>query len=520
MNISLNISKFGPQLLTALRNLKDFIHQYNCKKEIFNLNERHDTTDLTTNKNFFKDVRARSNACYKCGEMGHFQRDCKYNGDKPMDGQQEQEGSFDSYNPVVGKCMTNLVATTPITSKAMKSLYAKLNRQIDLKRTYRLRYKDLQAVVATTTDTSMTVLQPVTVTSSKATSNPQITKTMPAGQNKKALDKGKAKPLGKIKNYVAKSTPNVVTTAGPSANFQSHLRDKAKLTAVLIQEIMEELQVIEEESSKEEQDSEATQESDLEQEDSDNLLTDSEQWLCKRQESPSCTSESNVIDKEFDKNEITEMKMSNIDISHTEEVIIGTEQGTTFPTKIGTSMCNALIDTGATRSCISEKYYQNLPSTKIHHLRNISVRSATGSNLTPLGLINCSFELGRIRFNSDLIVCRNLTRPLILGRDFLIQNHITVWYADDGKCILDYQQHELLASIDVEDKPLHNMAHSVTLPGRSLAIVCIYNNLDPDQSGYIYEIEPSHNLYEKYPNLCVTPMIHNVDVHKTEMYPW
>ena len=47
-----------------------------------------------------------------------------------------------------------------------------------------------------------------------------------------------------------------------------------------------------------------------------------------------------------------------------EEVIIGTEQGTTFPTKICTSMCNALIDTGATRSCISEKYYQNLPSTK------------------------------------------------------------------------------------------------------------------------------------------------------------
>ena len=144
---------------------------------------------------------------------------------------------------------------------------------------------------------------------------------------------------------------------------------------------------------------------------------------------------------------------------------------------------------------------------------------ATGSHLTPLGMINCSFELGKIRFNSDLIVCRNLTRPLILGRDFLIQNHITLQYADDGKCILDYQQHELVASIGVEDKPQLDMAHSVTLPGRTLAIVCVYNNLNPDQSGYIYEIEPSHNLYEKYPNLCVIPMIHNVDVHKTENVP-
>ena len=106
------------------------------------------------------------------------------------------------------------------------------------------------------------------------------------------------------------------------------------------------------------------------------------------------------------------------------------------------------------------------------------------------------FELGRIRFSSDFIVCRNLTRPIILGRDFLIQNHITVQYADDGKCILDYQQHELLASIDVEDKPQLNMAHSVTLPGRTLAIVYIYNNLDPDQSQYIYDNETSHNLYE------------------------
>ena len=59
--------------------------------------------DMGDEVNLIKDVRARSNACYKCGEMGHFQRDCKYDGDKPTDGQQEQDGSFDSYDPVVGK---------------------------------------------------------------------------------------------------------------------------------------------------------------------------------------------------------------------------------------------------------------------------------------------------------------------------------------------------------------------------------------------------------------------------------
>ena len=88
--------------------------------------------DVEEEINLVRDVRARSNACYKCGEMGHFQRDCKYDGDKPSNNKPEQDTSSDTCDPVVGKWMTNLVATTPITAKAMKSLYSKLNRQKEL----------------------------------------------------------------------------------------------------------------------------------------------------------------------------------------------------------------------------------------------------------------------------------------------------------------------------------------------------------------------------------------------------
>ena len=198
----------------------------------------------------------------------------------------------------------------------------------------------------------------------------------------------------------------------------------------MIQEITEELQAIEEESAKEEQDSDATWMSDLEQEDSDIPLTEDEQWLCDNDPNSRTNKQDNQQDSKTKQHETI----------HTEEVSIGTEQGTTFPTRIGTSICNALIDTGATKSCISERYYQQLPSIKMQKLKNISVKSATGSNLTPLGIIHCSFKLGKIKFNSNLIVCRNLTRPLVLGRDFHLQHHITAHYAADGKCILDYQQ--------------------------------------------------------------------------------
>ena len=71
-------------------------------------------------------------------------------------------------------------------------------------------------------------------------------------------------------------------------------------------------------------------------------------------------------------------------------------------------------------------------------LKYVSVTSATGSDLMPLGVINCSFNLGNTEFHTDLIICRNLTHPLIIGRDFLLQHHITIWYADNGKCVLAY----------------------------------------------------------------------------------
>ena len=182
-------------------------------------------------------------------------------------------------------------------------------------------------------------------------------------------------------------------------------------------------------------------------------------------------------------------------------------------------MCNALIDTGATRSCISEKYFQNLSLTKTQFIQNISGMSATGNNLVPIGIVHCTFELGKIKFNGDFIVCKNLTRPLILGRDFLIRNHVSVQYAKNGKCVLDYQQQELIASVNIENKPHLCLANSIILLGRSLAVICVSSNLEPHQSGQIYEIEPSQYLNETHPNLCVILMIHNVDMHRMENVP-
>ena len=161
----------------------------------------------------------------------------------------------------------------------MKSLYTELNRQKDLKQTYRKKYKDFQAVVTTTTEPHVTLQQPGVVTSSKVNASPQVLKVTPGGQGKKSVGKGKGnKPPNKgKKNAVKSSAMGIVTSTGPSSNLRSKVKDRAKVTAALIQELTEELQAIEQESPNDDHDFEATQESDLEQEDSDNCLTDDEE---------------------------------------------------------------------------------------------------------------------------------------------------------------------------------------------------------------------------------------------------
>ena len=90
-----------------------------------------------------------------------------------------------------------------------------------------------------------------------------------------------AKPQDKNKKHVAfstKATPTATTSTSPVSlpSLRNKLRDKAKVTVAMIQELSEDLQSIDQDSILEESESVATQESDLEQEDSKDYMTDPE----------------------------------------------------------------------------------------------------------------------------------------------------------------------------------------------------------------------------------------------------
>ena len=227
--------------------------------------------------NLVKDVRARSNACFKCGEMGHFQRDCQYDGDKPSsDKPPLKQTATDAYDPVVGKWMTNLVATTPVTAKAMQSLLLELHRQKELKRAYRQHYKDIQTTTHSTTVTSQPLTSIASANTNKTvspikTTGSQVKKPLGKGKTVKLIDKGKKRVA-----FSATSIPTATTSTVPTPNLRNKLHDKAKETVAMIQELTVDLQSMDQESVMEEPESVITQESDLEQEDSEDYLTDPE----------------------------------------------------------------------------------------------------------------------------------------------------------------------------------------------------------------------------------------------------
>ena len=82
-------------------------------------------------------------------------------------------------------------------------------------------------------------------------------------------------------------------------------------------------------------------------------------------------------------------------------VSVGTTTDASVPIQVGNSKCNALIDTGATRSVISENYYRTLMLPTPKQVYNIDVRSASGNILKTMGMTECTFSLGKQPYTYD-----------------------------------------------------------------------------------------------------------------------
>ena len=58
---------------------------------------------------------------------------------------------------------------------------------------------------------------------------------------------------------------------------------------------------------------------------------------------------------------------------------------------------------------------------------SVSVNTASGQNMGIAGDVYVSFKIGRkYSFTHRFVVCKHLSRPFILGEDFLSKHHMTL----------------------------------------------------------------------------------------------
>ena len=81
-----------------------------------------------------------------------------------------------------------------------------------------------------------------------------------------------------------------------------------------------------------------------------------------------------------------------------------------------------------------------LPDLK--QIYNIDIKSASGNKFKILGLTKCTFSIGNHSYTYDFVVCKNISRPFILGIDFLRQNLIDICWTFYDKFGL--KNHEII----------------------------------------------------------------------------
>ena len=194
-----------------------------------------------------------------------------------------------------------------------------------------------------------------------------------------------------------------------------------------------------------------------------------------------------------------------------EQLVIGSEKGTTFPIDMQGTKCNVLIDTGASRSCISEAYFKTLPEQTLKGLHRVAARSMSGTSLAPLGFMTSNITLGNKTFQHDFVVCKHLMRPLILGREFLFKNELKVYFSKTGECRLDHKQEELVATVDLQDELTLSLKSGIYIPGGTVAVLNVNSSVHQNDIGQFYNVRANSLLEDEYPQLQIVPTLHKVD---------
>ena len=152
---------------------------------------------------------------------------------------------------------------------------------------------------------------------------------------------------------------------------------------------------------------------------------------------------------------------------------------------------------------------------------NIDIKSASGSKIKTIGITQCTFSVGKHSYTYDFVVCKNLSRPLILGIDFLRQHLIDTCWSPSGKFGLRSHKIILVESLETSLSGflIHTRNH-VEIPGRNIIVLDAKVNPTEEHLGQMYNVQQNMILQNEYPTLVTVPTAHKIETLKPMKIPY
>ena len=112
-------------------------------------------------------------------------------------------------------------------------------------------------------------------------------------------------------------------------------------------------------------------------------------------------------------------------------IALGKKTGMNFPVDTHSQQVKTLYDTGSGCSLINYYMYDMLGIDLDKGYQPID-KSSTGENMDALGQVTYTFKINNTQFTQSFLVCRHMTRHMILGTDYTVMNFIGVIWTREG----------------------------------------------------------------------------------------
>ena len=167
---------------------------------------------------------------------------------------------------------------------------------------------------------------------------------------------------------------------------------------------------------------------------------------------------------------------------------------------------NALFGTGTMKSIMSFDTCQKLKLDKLDTTSIPHIVGASGESLGARGRTTCEVNIDGRTFFQTFIVSKHLKRPMILGRDFSIQNCIGISWTKSNTCQLT-QNNEVIAETE-EYQPASratvSLKRNAKIPPCSCAVVDMNINTTEEIK---VKITPDELWLNVNSNSCTYPML-------------